>query len=172
MKKISWGLIVSLLIISPGFASVAEIKATVAELRQAIAAKNLPLLERKIPLDQLIRQKIKKYSQQVQTKGNWLGKSAGKLAQLGEGAVTAAAAQYIRREFSRSTPALRQHYLQALVFNKYGVKGDYGFASGSFLGRPAYLSLVKVKNGWTIVGADSPVLDEEFNNLLKILKLK
>jgi hypothetical protein len=172
MSKILLFLTMVFLATSPVSASMAEIKAAVDELHQAIATKNLLLLEKKIPLDQLVRSKIKKYSRQAQAKGNWVGKSAGKLAQLGEGAVTAAATKFIRREFSRSTPALRQHYLKGLVFTKYGEKGNYGFASGSFLGRPAYLSLIKNKNGWLVVGADSPVLDEEFNNLLKILKLR
>ena len=49
--------------------------------------------------------------------------------------------------------------------------GAYGYATATFLGAKAVLSAVKDNNGnWQIVGAESPVLDKEFNNLLKILK--
>jgi hypothetical protein len=143
-----------------------------AALQTAIAKADQAYLNQHVALEGIVRGKVKKYAAQAQQKDSLSAKSAGLVMKSSEGAVVKLAAGFIRSQFNKSSPALRQNYLQALHWNKIGERGDSGYAAGTFLGQSAYLAGVKINGEWVVVGADSPLLDKEFQNLMKILHIK
>ena len=63
-----------------------------------------------------------------------------------------------------------QGFLQQLKITKVGNQGELGFARGSFMGAPLYISAVNNKGNWVIIDVESAIIDRELNNLLQSLK--
>lgn len=148
-------------------------KQTLNKLETALLTQNMVYLNQHVAFDSIVKAKLKKFASKAKTEGSFVGKSAGKLMNFGEGALTGLATKFILSEYGKSSPALRQAYFNHFKLGKVGENGNYAFASATFLGNPAVISAIKDKNSnWVIIGVESPIIDKEFNNLLKILKLK
>ncbi len=132
--------------------------------------KQLLIVER-IALEGIVRGKVRKYARLAGKNRSLMARSAGAVASWSEPAITRAASSFVLKEFGRSSPARRRRYLNALHITKVGDNGQSGYVSGSFLGRPAFLAALRSGGDWVIVGAESPIIDEEFNRLLRFLRV-
>lgn len=147
-------------------------KETIAVLQKAVLDKNMPVLNRHIALKGIVKTKIKRLTSRAGKEKSLAAKITAKAVDFGEPVLTDLATRYVLIEFSKSSRGLRQKYLNTLKITKVGEKGDVGYASGSFLGRPALLSAIKIKGTWVIVGAESARVDQELDNLIKLLTRK
>ncbi|OGC32886.1 hypothetical protein A2311_00050 [candidate division WOR-1 bacterium RIFOXYB2_FULL_48_7] len=143
------------------------LKETIHATQQALLEKNTKVVYQNIALQGIVNSKIKKFTRLAKKQDSLAGKMIG----WSEPLLLKSATGFIMGEFNRSSRGLRQSYLNSFQLGKVVENGAYGYATATFLGAKAVLSAVKDNNGnWQIVGAESPVLDKEFNNLLKILK--
>lgn len=168
-------LLVAILIIFslviPTYASIKEVsfRATIDLLENAIRSGDGNALAKHVDLNGILRYKIRRYSAKAEQKSSAVTRLAGRLAGFSEPAITGAASRFIMSEFSKSSPGLRGGYLRSLDLTKIGKAGRSAYAVGTFLGKPAVLSAVKIGTQWIIIGVESPIIDSEFKNLLRII---
>lgn len=154
-----------------GEKTAGSFKAVVAALQKALLKGDKIELNRYLALEGIVRSKLQKYEHKAAGKSSFLIRSAGRVISLGEPAFVKAATALINSRFEKSAPEARRAYLKQLKFKKIGENGGYGFAVGTFMGQPAVISGVKTDGRWLVVGAESPVIDAEFKNLMKIIHL-
>jgi hypothetical protein len=146
-------------------------KQTIETLKKAIVAGDISYLSKHIAFEGIIRSKVKKYAGLAGKNKSFMARGAGAVASWTEPAITKAASSFTLKEFGRASPSLRRRYLDALHITRSGDNGQSGYISGSFLGRPAFLAAVRNGKDWVIVAAESPIIDEEFNRLLRYLRV-
>lgn len=145
-----------------------SLKNTIALLRNALLKKDMQVLLKHIDFNGIIKAKVKGYAFRAQKKGFML-KAAGKIVSLGEPVINIAASKYILNEFSRSSLTLRKSYLSSLSINKCWDNGQAGVVTGTFMGELAILQALKINGKWVVVSVNSPLIDREFRDLLKML---
>ena len=144
---------------------------TIDSLRQALRQKDLGTLQSHIALESIVRSKLKRYALKAKRKESLTAKVAGQALSMSEGKLAPLATSYILSEFGHSSGGLRQSYLSSLKINRVMERGNYGVAVGSFMGEQVIISCLKIEGNWIVVGVDSPLIDREFRNLLKILRV-
>ena len=89
---------------------------------------------------------------------------------MSESVLTKIISEIVIKEYKVTPRAVVKSYLNRLKITGIGEKGNMGYAYGTFLEKPFYLSAVKTKGRWLIIGAESAVIDHEMDYLLKTLR--
>lgn len=172
MKRLLLILIVlKLIIISiPAEAeSTLTFKQSLPVIKQALRNQNFKILDQQIALNGIVGSKIKKVIGKPKTKSSTGRKTLAGLLLKSEPLLTKLATNFIRQNYSKSSQAERNMYVATLIIKKVFEKPERGTAHGSFMGKPASFYAKKIKGKWVIVGVDSVIIDQEIDNLLKIL---
>ena len=149
----------------------ASFKQTINGLKHAAIMGDSKLLTEHIALSGIVRAKLKKYAGKALQKKSLITRATGRLADFSEPMITKASTSFILNRFSNSSPGLRQRYVNSLKLTQISEQPENAFAAGSFLGQPIIISAIKSDNKWIIVGAESPLLDQEFKKMLRILHI-
>jgi hypothetical protein len=120
-------------------------------IQNALLKKDLAVLTRQVDLSGIVRAKIPKKLKLV----------SAPLARL----VT----EIVLKEYRASTYSIRQSYLNRLKISRIGEKDNIGYAVGTFMGSPCYISALRINGTWVIVGANSAFIDRELDNLLRLI---
>jgi hypothetical protein len=173
MKKVLVVLLILALGAGLALAKPLTFKETVVMLQKALVAKDMAILSKHIALESIVRGKIKKYAHKAEAKDSVVFSVAGRLVSLSEPLLTKTVTNVVLSEYGKASPGYISSLVSTMKFKKIGEKGNVGYAAGSFYGSAGYLAGLKNAQGdWIIVGADSPVLDQELAAFLKRLKLK
>lgn len=171
MRKVIGLFILAICLASPGLARSLSLPETIDSLRQALRQKDMATLQSHIALESIVRSKLKRYALKAKRKESLTAKVAGQALAMSEGKLAQLATSYILSEFRHSSGGLRQSYLSSLKIDRIMERGNYGVAVGSFMGGQVIISCLKIENKWIVVGVDSPLIDREFRNLLKIMRV-
>lgn len=144
-------------------------KQTSPIIQKALLEKDLTTLYEHIDLYGIVRSKIRKLSQKAEQKKALRYKILSKTIGLSKSVLTKIVSEIVIKEYKVTPRAAVKAYLNRLKITGIGEKGNMGYAYGTFLGKPFYLSAVKNKGNWLIVGAGSAVIDHEMDYLLKAL---
>lgn len=171
MKRIFIYMAFLAIIILPGYSfadgkECPPFKETVSLLQKAIKKGDARTLHQYVGIENIIKAKIEKYAHKAQDRKSFFMRSVGKITEIGAPALEKILVGVIDSEFSKSSESMRNMYLSQLKIRQIGEKNYYAFAAGTFLGSPAVIAAVKNDTKWLVVGAESPIIDREFKNLL------
>lgn len=173
MKRLMVVLLIIALSTGLALAKQLTFKETVVMLQKALVTKDMAVLSKHIALESIVRGKIKKYARKAESKDSLVFSVAGRLVSMSEPLLTKTVTNIVLNEFGKASPGYISSLVSTMKFKKIGEKGNVGYATGSFYGSSGYLAGLKNAQGdWIIVGADSPVLDQELALFLKRMKLK
>lgn len=144
---------------------------TVDVVQKALISGDLETLLQHVDLNGIIAGKISKYTGKAGSKGNLFQKSVGKVASMGGPVIVKAISKLTISEFSKSSGDIRRAYMKTVKIKKVGSTGNMGYVIGSFMGQPFFASAVKANNNWVITAIESPLVETELRNALKMMKL-
>ena len=144
-------------------------KQTLPVIKQALRVQNFEIINQQIALNGIVSAKIKRVMAKTNAKPTTGRNTLAHLLLRSEPLFTKLAVNFIRQQYSRSSPAERNMYVNSLVIKKVFEKPDRATAHGSFKGNKASFYGKKIKGQWVIVGIESAIIDQEIDNLLKLL---
>jgi len=158
-----------LILACPALAEGPTFAQTAPLIQKALLNKEMNVLYKQIDLTGIVRSKIRRVADQAADQKSNKARLFGKALKLGGAPLTKLVTEIVLKEYRSSPYSLRQSYLNRLKIDQVGEKGDSGYAIGTFMGSPAYISAVKAKGTWVVVGVGSAVIDRELDNLLRLL---
>lgn len=165
-------LLLTTCVFGPSFAAKEiSFSKTVDVVQKALISGDMETLLQHVDLNGIIAGKISKYTDKAGSKGNLFQKSVGKVASMGGPVIVKAISRLTISEFSKSSGDIRRAYMKTVKIKKIGSTGNMGYIIGSFMGQPFFASAVKINNNWVITAIESPLVEAELRNALKMMKL-
>ena len=122
---------------------------TFAQLQKAILVKDFEVLRRHVDLENIVRSKINKFTK-------W-----------GDFPLARLADQRILDEYAKSRIDTIQYYYRRFRVISITQDGDRAAVCGTFMREAARLNAIFTDGRWIVVSVESPIIDREFENLLK-----
>ena len=149
-----------------------SLQITLKVIQNALLDKDMVTLNRHIAFQSIVESKLKKYSKVAKKNKSFGNKVLGNAMSLGQPMFGGIATNFILKEYAKSPRSLRQYYYNSLKINSIKEKGNNAVARVSFMGSPGLIYCTNTNNTWMITNVESPVIDQEFQNLMKIISRK
>jgi len=160
---------VVLLILLVQLAGAEPLSRTVSKVKQALLLKNYKVLNRQVALESIVKAKLRKFSGLLKEKRSLMVRTAGRVMQLSEPVTAKLITNYILRQYNNSSLDQRSEFLTTFLPQKISELEQVAYVSGCFMGAGITIAAANLDGEWVVVGVESPLIDNEFKNLLKSL---
>ena len=167
MKKLVISVVMLVLLIQ--LAGAEPLNRTVSKIKQALLLKDYKVLNRQVALESIVKAKIRKFSGLLREKRSLMVRTAGRMMQMSEPVTAKLITNYILSQYNNSSLDQRSEFLNTFLPQKISELEQVAYVSGCFMGAGITIAAANLDGEWVVVGVESPLIDNEFKNLLKSL---
>lgn len=150
-------------------AGAGSVDRAVSKIRQALLLKDYKVLNQQVALESIVKAKLHKFSGLLKVKRSLMVRTAGRVMQMSEPVTAKIITNYILSQYNNSSLDQRSEFLNTFLPQKISELEQVAYVSGNFMGAGITIAAANLDGEWVVVGVESPLIDNEFKNLLKSL---